>query len=52
MDEAFEECAKFYCEEPNRGSSEDIGKKMFKSVLFVFNTEKMFHEIEEKRKKE
>ena len=51
MDEAYSECAKFYCEEP-RGSSDDIGKKLFKSVLFVFNTEKMYHELEEKRKKE
>ena len=43
MEESYEECAKFYCEDPSKGNSDDIGKKMFKSILFIFNTEKMFY---------
>ena len=45
MDKAYEECAKFYCEDITKGNSDDIGNKIFKSVLFVFNTEKMYYEI-------
>jgi hypothetical protein len=42
----------FYCEDPTKGSSDEIGKKLFKSVLFIFNTEKIYYELEERRKKE
>ena len=52
MEQAYTECAKFYCEDPTKGNSDDIGKKMYKSVLFIFNTEKVFSDIEERRLKE
>ena len=52
MEEAYKDCASFYCEDPTKGPSDEIGKKIFKCILFVFNTEKMFFELETKRKKE
>lgn len=51
MENAFTQCATFYCEDPIKGTSDEIGKRIFKSILFIFNTEKVFYEIEEKRKK-
>lgn len=38
MDEAYLACAKFYCEDPTKAASDEIGKRIFKSVLFIFNT--------------
>lgn len=52
LEAVYQDCATFYCEDPTKGASDEIGKKIFKSILYVFNTEKMFYEIEEKRKKE
>lgn len=37
MEDVYEECAKFYCEDPKK-QSDEVGKKMFQSVLFIFNT--------------
>lgn len=52
LEEAYNDCASFYCEDPTKGASDEIGKKIFKSILFIFNTEKIFYELEERRKKE
>lgn len=38
MDKAFTTCAAFYCEDPNKAASDEIGKKIFKCLLFIFNT--------------
>lgn len=52
MEIAYQECANFYCEDPMKAPSDEIGKKLFNCVLYIFNTEKVFYELEEKRKKE
>lgn len=52
LEEAYNDCATYYCEDPSKASSDEIGKKLFKSVLFIFNTEKIYYELEERRKKE
>jgi hypothetical protein len=46
------DCAKYYCEDGKKLSSDEFGKKMFQCILFVSNTEKMFKVIEDKRLKE
>jgi hypothetical protein len=49
---AYTDCATYYCEDPTKAASDEIGKKLFQSVLFIFNTEKIYYEMEEKRKKD
>ena len=43
LEEAYSDCATYYCEDPSKASSDEIGKKLFKSVLFIFNTEKIYY---------
>jgi hypothetical protein len=51
-EKAFKECASFYCEDPSKGGSDDIGKRLYKGVLFLFYAEKTFCELEDRRRKE
>lgn len=43
LEKVYQDCANFYCEDPSKGASDEIGKKIFKCLLFVFNSEKVIY---------
>ena len=51
LDDAYTACATYYCEDPVQQASDDVGKKFYKCIQFIFDNEKLFNEFEERRKK-
>lgn len=46
MEEVYKQTALYYCEDPTKAASDEIGKKLLKCILFVDCTEKIFADYE------
>ena len=45
LEEAYTECATYYCQDPTKGPSDEVGKKIFKSILFISTTQKIYYQL-------
>lgn len=52
VEQAYKDCVSFYCEDPSKGQSDEICKKIFKCIHFISNSERTYKVVEEKLEKE
>lgn len=52
MEENYKKCSEFYCEDPKRQQSDEIGKKIMGCLYFICKTEETLNQLEIAKKKE
>lgn len=45
LEEAYKTCAEFYCEDPKRQQSDEIGKKILNCLYFICKTEETVNQL-------